>query len=77
VNKTQEQLFNRLIDLKNDIQGSAGFIQNDFEHLLKSKVVTKENIMWDLVLFERQLDSIILKTSAIKHEVRKLVTHNE
>lgn len=66
----QQELFYKIVGLKNKIQVLAGFVQNDFNMMLQDGTVTEDNIKENIVDMDKRFNKVINELNTLHEECR-------
>jgi len=69
----QKALFNEIINLKTRIHSLAGFVQNDFDVMLKDGIVTKNDMKDSITHIDERYDNFIVELNTLREETKKLI----
>ena len=68
-----EELFNDIIDMKYQIQYLGGFVQNDFEQMLRDGIITREDIKDKIVNMDISFNETIIKLNVLRERCRMIM----
>lgn len=72
----QDKIFNAIKNMKHQMQGLAGYMQNDFERMLEDGTTTKETINAEIVEMDKQYDKVIAKLNELREQARDIMKYH-
>ena len=71
----QKKTFDNIKNMKHQIQGLAGYIQNDFESILEDKITTKNEILLAILDMDKSFDTVIIELNKLRNETRDIMNY--
>lgn len=69
----QEKLFNEIKAIQDEIQGLAGYVQNDFERMLEDVTTTKKEINFAIPDMDKSFDKVIAELNQLREQARDIM----
>jgi hypothetical protein len=73
ISQKQAQLFEDIIKVKHDIQNLAGYVQNDFDTMIKDGSVTKEEIKLGIKDVNDDFNRILMNLQILQSRCEELI----
>ena len=72
----QEKTFNAIKNMMHQMQGLAGYMQNDFERMLEDGTTTKETINGEIAEMDKQYDKVIAELNKLREQARDIMRYH-
>jgi len=72
----QEKTFNAINGMKHQIQGLAGYVQNDFERMIEDGNTTKKEVNLAIYDMDESFDKVITELNKLREQVRDIMKYH-
>ena len=72
----REKTFNAIKGMKHQMQGLAGYVQNDFERMIEDGTTTKKEVNLAIYDMDESFDKVITELNKLREQVRDIMKYH-